>query len=140
MSDGQQVASYPVVTADSQRSATPPWPLVALAVMIAGAIYLQQTVSWRQAALFAVGIAAGLVLYHAAFGFTSSWRVFISERRGSRLRTEMLMLAVTCAVFLPILASGTMFGQTVRGSVSPLGVSVIVGAFLFGTGMQLGGG
>jgi uncharacterized membrane protein YedE/YeeE len=52
----------------------------------------------------------------------------------------MLMLAVTCAVFFPVLAHGQIFGHAVRGSVSPVGVSVVAGAFLFGVGMQLGGG
>ncbi len=33
-----------------------------------------------------------------------------------------------------------MFGQAVRGSVSPIGVGVAAGAFIFGLGMQLGGG
>jgi uncharacterized membrane protein YedE/YeeE len=87
-----------------------------------------------------VGASAGVVLYHAAFGFTSSWRVFISDRRGAGLRAQMLMLAVTCAVFFPILAAGTFWGQPMRGSVSPIGVGVAVGAFIFGLGMQLGGG
>lgn len=100
------------------------------------ALSLNAVVNWRQAALFLVGAGAGIVLYHAAFGFTSSWCVFISDRRGAGLRAQMLMLAITCAVFFPILASGTVFGQQVRGSVSPVGV----GVFIFGIGMQLGGG
>ena len=54
---------------------------VALAALTATG--LQTMVSGRQAALFLVGCAAGLVLYHAAFGFTSAWRVFISDRRGA---------------------------------------------------------
>ena len=87
-----------------------------------------------------LGIAAGLVLYHAAFGFTSAWRVFISDRRGAGLRAQMLMLAVTCLAFFPILASGSFFGQAVRGSVAAPGLSVALGAFIFGIGMQLGGG
>src|SRR5207245_1891512 len=49
-------------------------------------------------------------------------------------------LALTCLVFFPALGSGHAFGQAVRGSVSPVSVSVVVGAFLFGVGMQLGGG
>jgi hypothetical protein len=52
----------------------------------------------------------------------------------------MLMLGVTCLVFFPVLAAGHFFSQPVRGSVSPVGVSVVAGAFLFGVGMQLGGG
>jgi uncharacterized membrane protein YedE/YeeE len=50
------------------------------------------------------------------------------------------MLAATCIVFFPLLASGSAFGQTLRGSISPAGVGVLVGAFIFGIGMQLGGG
>lgn len=103
-------------------------------------LYLGVVVSWRQAVLFLVGAGAGVVLYHAAFGFTSAWRVFISDRRGAGLRAQMLMLAITCAVFFPLIAAGSFLGQHLRGSVAPAGVSVVIGAFLFGIGMQLGGG
>ena len=113
----------------------------ALILLAAGSVYLSRLVHWRHGALFLVGGVLGLFLYHAAFGFTSSWRVFISDRRGAGLRGQMLLLAITCALFFPVLASGTpIFTETVRGNVNPLGASVIVGAFLFGIGMQLGGG
>ncbi len=105
-----------------------------------GAIYLARAFGVRQSLLFCVGVAAGVVLNHTAFGFTSSWRRFITAGRGDGLRAQMLMLMVTCAVFFPLLRHGHIFGQTVRGAVSPLSVSVVVGAFLFGAGMQLGGG
>ena len=118
-----------------------PGPAAITAILIAlAAWYLNAVVSWRQAALFMVGAGAGVVLYHAAFGFTSAWRVFISDRRGAGLRAQMVMLAVTCVVFFPLLAGGSLFGQTLRGSVSPIGVGVAAGAFIFGIGMQLGGG
>ena len=110
------------------------------ALISAFAWYLSSALTWRQGALFLVGAFAGLVLYHAAFGFTSSWRVFISDRRGAGLRAQMLMLAITCVVFFPMLAGGSVFGQAVRGSISPIGIGVGVGAFMFGIGMQLGGG
>jgi uncharacterized membrane protein YedE/YeeE len=113
---------------------------VALTLIALGGAYLIATITWRQAALFMVGAGAGIVLYHAAFGFTSSWRVMIRDRRGAGLRAQMLMLSVTCAVFLPVLAHGHVFGLPVRGAVAPVGTSVIIGAFLFGIGMQLGGG
>src|SRR5262249_38162001 len=113
---------------------------VAVVLVTLGAIYLNTAVSGRQALLFLVGASAGVVLYHAAFGFTSSWRDFLLEGKGAGLRAQMLMLALTCLVFFPVLAAGQIGGQAGRGSVSPVGVSVIVGAFLFGVGMQLGGG
>jgi len=124
----------------AQRTFNPGPVGAALTLIVAGAAYLTAAFTWRQGALFLVGAGAGVVLYHAAFGFTSSWRAMIAERRGDGLRAQMLMLAVTCAVFFPVLAQGQIFGHAVRGSVSPVGVSVLAGAFIFGVGMQLGGG
>jgi uncharacterized membrane protein YedE/YeeE len=118
-----------------------PAPLgVSLLLILLGAWYLAQSVSPKQSALYVVGALLGVSLYHAAFGFTSAWRVFIADGRGAGLRAQMLMLAVGVALFFPALASGTLFGNPVTGLVSPAGTSVIVGAFIFGVGMQLGGG
>ena len=113
---------------------------VALAASLGLAIFLNASYGWRQAALFLVGLGAGLVLYHAAFGFTSAWRVMITERRSAGLRAQMVMMGVAVAVFMPLLASGELWGTPLRGSVAPLSSSIVVGAFLFGIGMQLGGG
>jgi hypothetical protein len=103
-------------------------------------LYLAQTVSTRQAALYVVGALLGVALYHAAFGFTSAWRVFIADGRGAGLRAQMVMLAIGVALFFPALSAGSLFGMPVAGFVSPAGTSVVVGAILFGIGMQLGGG
>ncbi|MCR1766082.1 YeeE/YedE family protein [Burkholderia glumae] len=112
----------------------------ALLLVVLGAVYLARAVSLRQAALYLVGALLGMTLYHAAFGFTSAWRVFIADRRGAGLRAQMLMLAIGVLLFFPALSGGTLFGHPVTGLVSPAGTSVVVGAFLFGLGMQLGGG
>jgi uncharacterized membrane protein YedE/YeeE len=118
-----------------------PRPLgVSLFLIVLGSWYLAQNVSGRQAALYVVGALLGVSLYHAAFGFTSAWRVFIADGRGAGLRAQMLMLAVGVALFFPALSAGTLFGTPVTGLVSPAGTSVVVGAFIFGIGMQLGGG
>lgn len=115
---------------------------VAFGVVLSASLmlYLSQTFGWRQGALFVVGFGAGLVLYHAAFGFTSAWRSIVRSGNGAGLRAQLLMLAVTALVFLPLIADGQLFGMDVRGNIRPLGLSVVAGAFLFGVGMQLGGG
>lgn len=115
-------------------------PLIAFIILVAGALFLQNMVGARQVLLLVVGAALGLTLYHAAFGFTSAWRVFINDRRGAGLRAQMVMLAVAVLLFFPALGAGTLFGQPVVGLVAPAGVSVVFGAFIFGIGMQLGGG
>ncbi|WP_423776348.1 YeeE/YedE family protein [Aurantimonas coralicida] len=120
--------------------AVSPAAWVALGLALIGALGLAFGQSPRIAALFVVGGAFGLVLYHAAFGFTSAWRNFIRDGRGRGLRAQMVMLAIAVALFFPALAAGSLFGQEVSGFVSPVGTSVLVGAFIFGIGMQLGGG
>jgi uncharacterized membrane protein YedE/YeeE len=115
-------------------------PLIAFILLLIGAVFLQASVGGKQVLLLIVGAALGLTLYHAAFGFTSAWRVFIKERRGAGLRAQMVMLAVAVVLFFPALGAGTLFGSPVTGLVAPAGVSVVFGAFIFGIGMQLGGG
>jgi uncharacterized membrane protein YedE/YeeE len=116
------------------------------AVILAGlglallSLFLAQGFGWPQSALFAIGGLFGLTLFHAAFGFASSWRAFVRDGRGHGLRVQMLMLALASLAFLPILDQGTLFGRPVVGAIAPAGVSVLVGAFMFGIGMQLGGG
>lgn len=118
-----------------------PKPLaLALALVVLGAIYLAETVSAKQAVLYVLGALLGITLYHAAFGFTSAWRVFIADGRGAGLRAQMFMLAIGVLLFFPALSAGTLFGHPVVGEVAPVGMSVLIGAFMFGIGMQLGGG
>ncbi|VVE05316.1 YeeE/YedE family protein [Pandoraea terrigena] len=134
-------ASVAVKTAPPSPSSHNARPLAIAVVLIAiGIAYVQVTVGPKQAALAGIGALLGVALYHAAFGFTSAWRVFIADRRGAGLRAQMVMLAVGVVLFFPALADGALFGNKVAGFVSPVGVSVAFGAFLFGIGMQLGGG
>lgn len=105
----------------------------------AGLVALAIGVSPRQALLFLIGGLLGLALYHASFGFTSSYRVLFANGRSAGIRAQMMMLALACILFFPTLAGGSLFGQSVHGFVAPAGTSVAVGAFIFGIGMQLGG-
>ncbi|WP_216935636.1 MULTISPECIES: YeeE/YedE family protein [unclassified Acinetobacter] len=127
-----------VIVAATQRSNISVW--VAFILLIIGTIGAYQIVGLNQALLFLIGGALGMTLYHASFGFTSSWRVFIKERRGRGLRAQMIMLALAVLLFFPALGAGELFGNPVKGNVNPVSMSVMIGAFIFGIGMQLGGG
>ena len=112
----------------------------ALLMTLGGSALLLQAAGPRMAALLLVGLLLGISLYHASFGFTYAWRRFLVEGEGRGLRAQMLMLAVAVLLFFPALDAGQLFGRPVGGFVAPVGVSLAVGAFLFGIGMQLGGG
>ena len=88
-------------------------------------------------ALFVVGAALGMALYHGAFGFTAGWRNLVVKKRGAGMRAQLLLFGVTSLIMVPMLHSGQ---EGMVGAVSPVGVSLVVGSFLFGIGMQLGGG
>ncbi len=103
------------------------------------AVYLM-SISAKHALLFAVGLAMGVTLYHAAFGFTAAYRRAITEREISGVTAQLLMLAAAMILFAPILARGEIFGHGVGGAVAPVGISMAVGAFVFGIGMQLASG
>jgi uncharacterized membrane protein YedE/YeeE len=117
------------------------WPVVLLAgaALAVGAGFLGTT-SWRHGVLLLVGGLLGLSLYHAAFGFTSAYRNAIVYRDVSGVNAQLVMLALAMLLFAPILAQGEVLGRGVVGAVAPVGTRVAVGSFLFGLGMQLGGG
>ncbi|MBH0096534.1 YeeE/YedE family protein [Psychrobacter sp. NZS113] len=104
-------------------------------------VYLLDTQHISQSLLLGIGLLLGYTLFHARFGFTSAFRRLMSVGNGQAMRSHMLMLAIAVTLFAPILAFGTtIFGGPVAGYVAPIGVSLFVGAFVFGIGMQLGGG
>ena len=111
-----------------------------LLALLVGTVAIATLVDARQAGLFLIGSLLGIALYHGSFGFTGGWRRFVVERRGRAIRAQMLMIAAAAIVFVPLLAAGEAFGRPLVGAVAPVGISVIVGATIFGLGMQLGGG
>jgi hypothetical protein len=118
------------------RTASAAWlaPLLLLALMLGHAH------GARQGLALILGAALGLTLYHAAFGFAGAFRRLLGEARGAGLRAQLVMLGLAVCLFLPALQAGALFGQPLRGFVFPVGAALLVGAFVFGIGMQIGGG
>ncbi len=115
-------------------------PAGAGVLLLGAAIALGLAHGWRQGVLLGLGAALGLVLFHSAFSFAGGFRRLLAERRGITLRAQALLLGLAMILFLPVLEGGSLLGQPVRGFVFPVGVGLLVGAFLFGIGMQIGGG
>ncbi len=89
----------------------------------------------KQALAVLIGGLAGFALYHASFGFTAAWRRIFAEGRGVGLRYQFLLIAITCAVSFPLIAY-----TDARGFILPVSMGMLFGSFMFGFGMQFGGG
>ena len=124
-------------TGERRSQRVQPWGVAtALLCLIIGTTYLANTYGWRHSMLLGVGAALGMVLYHARFGFTYAFRVFVSDADSRGIRAQMLMLALATVLFAPILA----LSDTLGGALAPVSVSVFIGAVIFCIGMQIGGG
>ncbi len=112
---------------------------VAVALIASLTLHLSASGS-KLPALFAIGLGLGVALYHAAFGFTGAYRRAFQKRDISGISAQLVMLAAAMLLFAPILAEGRAFGHNVGGAIAPVSISMAFGAFIFGVGMQLGGG
>ncbi|WP_435390882.1 YeeE/YedE family protein [Jeotgalibacillus haloalkalitolerans] len=118
-----------------------PFVLLGIAAALALFAVIIFTTDAVQGILFIVGLALGLTLLYARFGFTSAFRRLMAVGNAQGIQAHMVMLAVASTLFAIILSTGFSFtGVTPAGYVSPVGISVIFGAFIFGIGMQLGSG
>ena len=93
-----------------------------------------------KSALFGLGLALGVTLFHSRFGFTSAWRQLISVGQGRALQAHTVMLGLAVVLFGIVFEIGSgWFGTTPDGFYAPITLALFVGATLFGIGMQLGG-
>lgn len=113
---------------------------VAATMIVVGFFLITLLVDLRQGTLFLIGGGLGVALYHGSFGFTGGWRRMVVEKRGRGMRAQMLAIGVAAVAMIPLVAAGTIGGQPMVGALAPVGVSVLLGAAIFGLGMQLGGG
>jgi len=90
----------------------------------------------RGVALFALGAALGAVFLGFQYGFASAWRRFLTTGESMGLAAHFLLIGLVALVILP----AAVLGLGATGSVAPVSVSLVVGAFLFGIGMQLANG
>jgi len=88
------------------------------------------------AALIVGGFGLGVAFLKAEFSYTASWRRFLTRGEAGGLIGGLIVIAVTALVVVPVAALAPKFG----GAIAPLGPSLIVGAFVFGIGMQLANG
>lgn len=116
--------------------------LLALTGLITGLLVLATThgATMRAPLLAMVGVGLGFVLFQSTFGFAGSFRAVLERGDASGFKAQAVALAVSSMIFFPLLGIGCLFGQSFSGFGAGIGVAFLIGAVLFGLGMQIGGG
>lgn len=106
---------------------------LATAVLVALVVLDGQPAS---AALILFGAALGAAFLIGEFSFTASWRRMLVRGEAGGLLAGLLVIAVVAAAVVPVAKLVPGFG----GAIAPIGPSLLIGAFVFGIGMQLANG
>ena len=107
--------------------------LASTAILIALVLLDHQPAS---AALILGGFGLGIAFLKAEFSYTASWRHFLTRGEAGGLLSGLIVIAICALAVVPVAALAPKFG----GAIAPLGPSLIIGAFVFGIGMQLANG
>jgi uncharacterized membrane protein YedE/YeeE len=107
--------------------------LLVTAVLVALVLLDGQPAS---AALILGGFGLGVAFLKAEFSYTASWRRFLTRGEAGGLIGGLIVIAICAMVVVPMAALLPNFG----GAIAPLGPSLLIGAFVFGIGMQLANG
>lgn len=106
--------------------------LVLLALLVVFLTFA--TAGPRAALLMLVGLGFGLTLEGLRFGFAGPWRTLVTERDARGVLAQFLAIGLTACVAIPLLAG---FPTELNGAHAPIGLAMIVAAFVFGAAMQL---
>ena len=107
--------------------------LGATAILVALVLLDRQLAS---AALIIGGFGLGVAFLKAEFSYTASWRRFLTRGEAGGLLGGLIVIAICAIAVVPMAALLPKYG----GAIAPLGPTLVIGAFIFGIGMQLANG
>ena len=88
----------------------------------------------RSGMLMLVGLGLGLTMEALGFGFAGPWRTIVTERDGRGMLAQLIAIGLLAIIAIPLLATNP--GELI-GAHAPVGLGMILGAFVFGLCMQL---
>lgn len=86
--------------------------------------------------VFAVALLLGAVFAWTGFGFAGGFRALLLGRDARAVSASLLIPAVAALAVIPVGTDGAAYGRFVVG----IGPMLLLGALLFGVGMQLANG
>src|SRR5262245_57265843 len=132
------IATTTQPTAAAAPTRTTDWPFLAGAVLATTLLTALVLLDGQPASagLILFGFVLGVAFLKTEFSFTASWRRFLVSGDAGGLIGALLLIAIAAIVIVPVAATVRGFG----GAIAPLGPSLLIGAFVFGIGMQLANG
>src|SRR4029078_2679743 len=114
------------------------WPFLIAAALATTLLVMLVLIDGQPAAaaLILGGFALGAVFLKTEFSFTAAWRRLIVRRQADGFLAGLLLIAIAAGGIVAVASLTPGYG----GGVAPLGPSLIIGAFVFGIGMQLANG
>ncbi len=88
----------------------------------------------RAGLLVAIGLGFGLTLEGLRFGFAGPWRRLLTERDASGVIAHFLSIGLAALAAFPLLA---LAAPELAPAHAPIGLAMILGAFVFGATMQI---
>lgn len=103
-------------------------------------LWLEQSFGLKWSLMALIGLLLGFTLSFSGFGIVFGWREMITKGNSYYVRTHLITISIEIILFTICLSFGhALFGGKMTGNIMPVGVPFVVGAFLFGCGMQLAG-
>ncbi len=86
--------------------------------------------------LFVIGITLGLTFIATSFGFASGWTYFFKYMDSSSIIKQFMLIGLTSLFIIPTVHLFESYSPT----IAPISISLLIGSFIFGIGMQLSNG
>ena len=134
---------------EKKKEPSPQWLIVVSAAVISAytlCIFLFSS-NWRNGFLVLLSGLFGFILKFGPFGYTCTFKSMIVKQDFSEYRDMLIMLftgTLLCSIFEMFPSLRPLFQTNPKDKLSdssaPIGLSLVIGSFLFGIGMQLGSG
>ncbi|SKA81247.1 hypothetical protein SAMN05443428_10435 [Caloramator quimbayensis] len=114
---------------------------VVLLIGLIGFGFFMANQSPKSAVMWVFGVAAGFTLQRSRFCFTASMRDPVLTGSTSLTKAVIIAIATATVGFASIQYGAVIKGaEKIPGNISPVGIHVAIGAFMFGIGMVIAGG
>lgn len=89
--------------------------------------------------IFLIGSLLGATLNYFLFGFRTCSNLMLEKGKTLGVRSVLILFGVSTLLFFPIINMSELNDNQLFGYVQPLSLSIVIGAFAFGAGMQVAG-